>query len=1057
MSSNRFFIAGLQAKWRNSIRLRHTVGLSIVILVIMSIGSAAMLYQQRATIRQAAEARGLAFNRTFALMGAAAVLDNLFRVQEAMNRVIQDPDILEIDVIDPASMVVASKHTKRIGTILRDQDWIAPAKSQEEVITYSTDTEGEPLLVIVEPLLDEGKIAAWTRVVFSLSQVRREEWQSIQRMILVTLALVLAGIVGVYVAQRKTSSIFRGIVAKLQDAVATLGMPQPQSSSAVAGAGENVQLLQAGQGELEYLTSVATQTAELLTKQSEVLHESEMKFRSVAQSAHDAIVSADQRGNIIAWNTGAERIFGYQEAEVLGKPLTQLMPARYQAAHEQGLERMRGGGAAKILGQTLELAGHRKSGQEFPLEVSLSGWKTGEGTFYTGIIRDITERNRAVEKVAQLAERLELATSAAQIGVWDWNILKNELVWDDRMFDLYGVKKEDFGGAYDAWLSGVHPEDRARCDEAVQQALRNKKPYDIEYRIQWPNGIVRNIKGDGKIARDADGTPLRMTGTNYDITEQKHAEEALRVLTASLEQKVRERTAELEVARDQALTATQHKSEFLANMSHELRTPLNAVIGFSEVLLERMFGELNQKQEEYLRDILGSGRHLLELINDILDLAKVESGRMELDLGTFDLPAALNSAFMLIRERAMRQRIHVSLDIDHRLGPFTADERKLKQILLNLLSNAVKFTPDEGAVSLKAALGDDVVEISVTDTGVGIEPEFQQKIFDEFIQVGDPGRKQEGTGLGLAVTKKFIELHGGRISVQSANNQGSTFTFTLPILPTPETCSAPTVATPDARPYADAPLVLVVEDDPAAAKLLSIYLIEAGFSVEVAADGNAAFEKAAALRPALITLDIMIPKSDGWELLTRLKADQATASIPVVVVSIVDEPGRGFSLGAADYLLKPVDREVLARVMQRVVRSHARDQRGRSVLVIDDDPVILELMEAVLRPEGFEVLKAKDGRHGLQIARERNPDLVVLDLLMPEMNGFEVVDEMHGSPETASIPIVVLTNKSLSREEKDRLNGRIIAIRQKGEFHREDFVAQVRSLLKPEEPAWQAS
>jgi PAS domain S-box-containing protein len=930
MALSRFFIAGLQDKWRNNIRLRHTVGLSIVILVIMSIGSAAMLYQQRATIRQAAEARGLAFNRTFALMGAAAVLDNLFRVQEAMNRIIQDPDILEIDVIDPASMIVAARHTKRIGTILRDQDWITPPKSQQEVVTYSADAEGEPLLVIVEPLLDEGKIAAWTRVVFSLSQVRREEWQSIQRMILVTLALVVAGIVGIYVAQRKVSSIFRGIVAKLQDAVTTLGMPQPQSSSAVAGAGESVQSLQAGQGEFEYLTSVVTRTAELLTKQSEVLRESEMKFRSVAQSANDAIVSADQRGDIIAWNTGAERIFGYREAEVLGKPFTMLMPERYQHAHEQGLERMRGGGEAKILGKTLELAGHRKSGQEFPLELSLSGWKTGEGTFYTGIIRDITER--------------------------------------------------------------------------------------------------------------------------------KHAEEALRGLTASLEQKVRERTAELEVARDQALTATQHKSEFLANMSHELRTPLNAVIGFSEVLLEKMFGEINRKQEEYLGDILGSGRHLLALINDILDLAKIESGHMELDLGTFELPAVLNSTFTLIRERATRHSIHVSLDIDHRLGRFTADERKLKQILLNLLSNAVKFTPDDGALSLKAVLQDDGVEISVSDTGIGIEPEFQQKIFDEFIQVGDHLRKREGTGLGLALTKKFIELHGGRIWVQSAKGQGSTFTFTLPVLSTPpEKRSAPTVAMPDAHPNANAPLVLVVEDDPAAAKLLSIYLMEAGFSVEVAADGDAGLEKAKTLRPSLITVDILIPKTDGWELLTRLKADQATASIPVVVVSIVDEPGRGFSLGAADYLLKPVDGEVLVRVIQRVVRNNARDQRGRSVLVIDDDPVILELMEAVLRPEGFEVLKAKDGRHGLQIARERNPDLVVLDLLMPEMNGFEVVDEMHGCSETASIPIVILTNKSLSREEKDRLNGRIIAIRQKGEFHREDFVAQVRSLLKPEEPAWQAS
>ena len=716
MASSRSFIAGLQDKWRNNIRLRHTVGLSIVILVIMSIGSAAMLYQQRATIRQAAEARGLAFNRVFALMGAAAVLDNLFRVQEAMNRIIQDTDILEIDVIDPASMIVASRHTKRIGMILRDQDWISPPKSQQEVVTYSADAEGEPLLVIVEPLLDEGKIAAWTRVVFSLSQVRREEWQSIQRMILVTLALVLAGIAGVYVTQRKVSGVFRGIVAKLQDAVTTLGMPQPQSSSTVLGAGESVQSqLRAGQGEFEYLTSIVTRTAELLTRQSEVLRESEMKFRSVAQSANDAIVSADQRGDIIAWNTGAERIFGYQETEVLGKSLTMLMPARYQAAHEQGLERMRGGGEAKILGKTTELAGHRKSGQEFPLELSLSGWKTGEGTFYTGIIRDITER--------------------------------------------------------------------------------------------------------------------------------KHAEEALRALTASLEQKVRERTAELEVARDQALTATQHKSEFLANMSHELRTPLNAVIGFSEVLLEKMFGEINRKQEEYLGDILGSGRHLLALINDILDLAKIESGHMELDLGTFELPAVLNSTFMLIRERAKRHSIHVSLDIDHRLGRFTADERKLKQILLNLLSNAVKFTPDDGALSLKAVLQDDGVEISVSDTGIGIEPEFQQKIFDEFIQVGDHLRKREGTGLGLALTKKFIELHGGRIWVQSAKGQGSTFTFTLPVLPTPEKRSAPTVAKPDAH-HANAPLALVVEDDPAAAKLLSIYLMEAGFSVEVAADGDAGFEKA---------------------------------------------------------------------------------------------------------------------------------------------------------------------------------------------------------------------
>jgi PAS domain S-box-containing protein len=916
-------MADLQGKWRNNIRLRHTVGLSIVILVIMSIGSAAMLYQQRAKIRQAAEERGLAFNRTFAVMGAAAVLNNLFRVQEAMDRIIQDPDIREIDIIDLTGMIVAAKPTKRIGKTLRDQDWITPPKSEREVVTYSADVEGEPLLVIVEPLFDDdGKIAAWTRVVFSLSQVRREEWQSIQRMILVTIALVVAGIAGVYMMQRKVAGVFRGIVGKLQDALTTIGIPQSQYSSVAAGLGESAQPLPADHGELEYLTTVVTRTTELLIRQSEVLRESEMKFRSVAQSANDAIVSADQRGDIIAWNTSAEHIFGYKEGEVFGKPLTMLMAPRYRAAHSQDLERMLRGSESALLGKTTEIVGLRKSGQELPLELSLSSWKTGQGTFYTGIIRDVTER--------------------------------------------------------------------------------------------------------------------------------KHAEEALRSLTASLEQKVLERTAELEVARDQALSANRHKSEFLANMSHELRTPLNAVIGFSEVLLEKMFGEINQKQEEYLRDILSSGRHLLALINDILDLAKIESGRLELDLSTFELPTVLNNAYALIRERAVRHGIHVSLDIDPRLWLFTADERKLKQILLNLLSNAIKFTPDGGTVLLKAVLQDDGVEVSVIDTGIGIEPEWHQKIFEEFIQVGHSLQKREGTGLGLALTRKFVELHRGRIWVQSAKGLGSTFTFTLPFTPTMKKHVAPTVAESDTSP--NAPLALVIEDDPAAAELLSIYLKEAGFSVELAADGDVGFGKAQMLLPSVITLDIQLPKADdGWELLTRLKTDSSMASIPIVVVSIVDEPARGFSLGAVDYLLKPIDREALVRVIQRVARRGSRDQRGRSVLVIDDDPIILELMEAVLRSEGFEVLKAKDGRHGLQIVRDRKPSLVVLDLLMPEMNGFEVVDEMQGSPQTARIPIIVLTNKSLSQEEKDRLNGNIVAIRKKSEFNRENFLAQVRSLLKPEE------
>ncbi|MGH7146494.1 MAG: response regulator [Nitrospiraceae bacterium] len=916
-------LENLRSRWSGSIRLRHTVGYSAIILVIMTIGSSLMLYEQGSTIRQAAEARGLAFSRTFALMGAAAVLDNLFLIQEAMNQYLVDQAILQIDVIDPESMIVASKHPERIGSTLSEQDWLAPAKSQKEATFYTNDTEGQPILVIIEPLLDGGKIAAWTRVIFSLSEVQREEVQAIQRMLFVTLALIAAGIVGVHFAQRQVSHVFRGIVAHLQGAVTTLGMFSQKEFANVVDAAGAIRASQFRQGEFEYLTSVVTQTAELLKKQSQTLRESEMKFRSVAQSANDAIVSAAQQGAIIAWNKGAEDIFGYQEQDVLGKPLTILMPERYRAQHQEGLDRMRETGQARVIGKTLELAGVRKNGSEFPLELSIATWKTGEGTFYTEIIRDITER--------------------------------------------------------------------------------------------------------------------------------KQTEEALHTLAVSLEQKVKERTAELEIARDQAMIATRHKSEFLAGMSHELRTPLNAVIGFSEVLLEKMFGNVNPKQEEYLQDILSSGRHLLALINDILDLAKIESGRLELDLSTFDLPTVLQNALSLVRERANRHDIRLDLEFDERLGDFTADERKVKQILLNLLSNALKFTPDGGNISLKAGLSGGCAEISVTDTGIGIAQEDQQKIFEEFFQSGDHVRKREGTGLGLALTRKFVELHGGLIWVQSEKGHGSRFSFTLPIRGALEKTKM-TVAEESTR-AANRPLVLVVEDDLAAAKLLSIYLTEAGFAVEIAQDAQVGLEKARTLRPAVITLDIMMPEIDGWDLLTRMKADPQIASIPVVVVSIVDERGRGFALGAADYLTKPVEREELIGAIQRVSRRGKAGDRHATILAIDDDPLLLELMEAILKPEGFTIIKANGGRAGLQLAREYVPDLIVLDLLMPDLDGFQVVDELKHDPVVGTTPILVLTNKTLSREEKERLNGQITDLKQKATFSRTEFVAHIHSLLKLGEPS----
>jgi signal transduction histidine kinase/ActR/RegA family two-component response regulator len=364
--------------------------------------------------------------------------------------------------------------------------------------------------------------------------------------------------------------------------------------------------------------------------------------------------------------------------------------------------------------------------------------------------------------------------------------------------------------------------------------------------------------------------------------------------------------------------AGRHKSEFLASMSHELRTPLNAVIGFSDVLLERMFGELNERQEEYVRDIRDSGRHLLELINEILDLSKVEAGRMELELGTLSLPGLLEHGLAMVRERAARHGIAVSLDVAPEVGLVWADELKLKQVVLNLLSNAVKFTLDGGSVDVRAEVVGSEAHVVVRDTGIGIAEAEQERIFEAFQR----GRREaraatEGTGLGLTLSKRIVELHGGRLWMTSELGVGSTFGFAVPV--------GPAGAPPEDAARAGE-TVLVVEDDPNSAELVELYLEGAGYRVAHARDGAEGLEMARRLRPRAVLLDILLPRVDGWDLLARLKADPATAACPVVIVSMLDERGRGFALGASEYLVKPVGRDEMLEALARCVPPGGRTE-----------------------------------------------------------------------------------------------------------------------------------
>ena len=385
------------------------------------------------------------------------------------------------------------------------------------------------------------------------------------------------------------------------------------------------------------------------------------------------------------------------------------------------------------------------------------------------------------------------------------------------------------------------------------------------------------------------------------------AQAAIAIRSVDLVNALQARSAEVEVA-------SRHKSEFLASMSHELRTPLNAVIGFSEVLLERMFGDLNDRQEEYLRDIWSSGKHLLELLNEILDLSKVEAGQMTLDPTEFSLQEALGHGLALVRERAARHGIGLGLEVAADVGPVRADELRIKQVIVNLLSNAVKFTPDGGRVEVRARTEGSEVLVMVTDTGTGVAAEDRERIFESFQQGGRRASTTEGTGLGLTLCKRIVELHGGRIWVDSQLGVGSTFGFAIPAGVTAAAADTPG----DDPGRADGErTVVVIDDDRRSIDLLTVYAEAAGLRVVSAYDGRRGVELVKALQPAIVVLDILLPGLDGWQVLESLKADPATAAIPGVVVSILDERGRGLALGAADYLVKPVSREGVLDALAR--------------------------------------------------------------------------------------------------------------------------------------------
>ena len=541
-------------------------------------------------------------------------------------------------------------------------------------------------------------------------------------------------------------------------------------------------------------------------------------------------------------------------------------------------------------------------------------------------------------------------------------------------------------------------------------------------------------------------------------TELEQARESLESLNQMLEQKVIERTETLERMNRELEKANQLKSRFIANMSHELRTPLNSIIGFSDILLEETFGSLTDEQKRYIGNIRNSGKHLLELINNVLDLSKIDSGRYELQYETFFVDEVIHEVVETMKPLAESKSLSISINIDPEVDTLTADRVKVKQVLYNLISNAIKFTPEGGSISVTAQRekinDEDAVRFAVKDTGVGIPPDDLDRIFDEFEQIDTSlSRQYGGVGLGLALSRRLVELHGGKISVESTLGKGSTFYFSIPTAKEvkEEVKEKPEEILEAVRlnyPWTkkEAPLILVVEDDQPTIELLTIHLTQAGYKVAHAYNGEEAIEKARTLKPFAITLDVMLPKKDGWEVLQELKSDELTANIPVIIHSIVDNKELAFALGATDYILKPLDKDILIEKLNELAATKAKKGLPATVLLIEPKEEEAQKLKEILQESGTITYIAKDLKKGIELAIAIRPNLIMVSVDSDEADGFDVIQELKASPATKDIPIFVLSEKDLSVEERLDMLGKIDRIMKKRAFDTKELIEHIKEL-----------
>ena len=652
----------------------------------------------------------------------------------------------------------------------------------------------------------------------------------------------------------------------------------------------------------------------------------------------------------------------------------------------------------------------------------------GDIVRWIGTNTDITETIEQEAETLQNERRYRSLVEAVSQIVWrvtsDGVLIGNTAPWRE----FTGQTDAELAGH--GWLDAIHPEDRDLTMAVWSEAVGTHSIYQMEHRMRRADGEWRHVAGRGAPVMDDDGTILEWVGIHTDVTERKTAE------------------LELQRAKEAAEAANLAKSQFIANMSHELRTPLSAVIGYSEMLEEEVQDAGMSHMLADLHKINEAARHLLSMISAVLDLSKIEANRMTVFAEAFSVESLLKSVSDTVASLISKKGNKLVVDAPQLFGALHTDQVKLRQCLFNLLGNAAKFTT-EGTITLRVRQFKrdhaEWIEFAVTDSGIGMNQEQLAGLFERFVQAdSSTTRRYGGTGLGLSITRAFTELMGGEVDVTSKEGEGSTFSIRIPVeLPEPPAVPIEEV---EIEPRDDT--VLIIDDDPGTRELVARYLQREGFVTRQAGDGPSGLAMAKALRPRVVLLDVMMPQMDGWSVLTAIRADPELATTPVIMVSFVHEEGLAASLGANDYLTKPIEWDALRTVLARYRQSAA----GDDILIVDDDDDTRTRLTTMLNRSGFKVRAAADGSSALAMTEEAKPAIVLLDLMMPDMDGFMLLKKLRAREEWADIAVVVLTAKDITESERQFLQGEADQILTKGNTTYRELADQLRGLI-PAAPA----